>query len=42
MKAKLSLLLIILFTLNWMYLSESKSRWGGENPVIGFFLRINL
>ena len=38
MKAKLSLLLIILFTLNWMYLSESKSRWGGENPVIGFFV----
>ncbi len=38
MKTKLSILLIILFTMNWMYLSESKSRWGGLNPVVGFFV----
>ena len=31
-------MVIILFTVNWMYLSESKSKWGGLNPVIGFFV----
>jgi len=32
----ISILLIILFTLNWMYLSESKVKWGGINPVVSF------
>lgn len=42
MKTKLSIILIILFTLNWMYLSESKSRWGGNNPLIEFAINPNV
>ncbi|HMV41870.1 MAG TPA: hypothetical protein PK079_10775 [Leptospiraceae bacterium] len=38
MKKKLSVILIILFTMNWMYLSESKAKWSGLNPVVGFFI----
>ena len=38
LKLFIQLTLVILFTMNWMYLSESKSKWGGLNPVVGFFV----
>ena len=42
MKTKLSIILIILFKLTWMYLSESKSRWGGMNPLIGYYMNSEI
>ncbi len=38
MKKVILLVLLMLCTVNWMYLSENKLKWGGLNPVIGYYM----